>query len=166
MLCSCSFYLHEEHDASIDCRLSTERPDFQNAKGLWRSSSFGGGRSRRGSEQLTRPRPALSGQFMKSKFAGSVALLVTGILSPALWNATAAEAANSYVPFDGEKTTWHDAFERYDYLMDETTFAIAPFKRPESEKFAVGNPPKGQRRCIIVVPKKIAPRNPWSWQAC
>ena len=29
---------------------------------------------------------------MKSKFAGSVALLVTGILSPALWNATAAEA--------------------------------------------------------------------------
>ena len=66
---------------------------------------------------------------MKSKFAGSVALLVTGILSPALWNATAAEAANSYVAFDGEKTTWHDAFERYDFLMDETNFAIAPFKR-------------------------------------
>ena len=66
---------------------------------------------------------------MKSKFAGSVALLVTGILSPALWNATAAEAANSYVPFAGEKTTWHDGFDRYDYLMDETTFAIAPVKR-------------------------------------
>jgi hypothetical protein len=103
---------------------------------------------------------------MKSKFAGSVALLVIGVLSPALLNATAAEAANSYVPFDGEKTTWHDAFERYDFLMDETNFAIAPFKRPESEKFAVGNPPKGQRRCIVVVPKKIAPGNPWSWQAC
>ena len=103
---------------------------------------------------------------MKSKFAGSVALLVTGILSPALWNATAAEAANSYVPFDGEKTTWHDGFDRYDYLMDETTFAIAPFKRPESEKFAVGNPPKGQRRCIIVAPKQAARGNPWSWQGC
>ena len=103
---------------------------------------------------------------MKSKFAGSVALLVTGILSPALWNATAAEAANSYVPFDGEKTTWHDGFERYDYLMDETNFAIAPFKRPESEKFAVGNPPKGRRRCIIVVPKQAARGNPWSWQGC
>jgi len=101
---------------------------------------------------------------MKSKFAGSVALLVTGILSPALWNATAAEAANSYVPFDGEKTTWHDGFDRYDYLMDETTFAIAPFKRAESEKFAVGNPPKGQRRCIIVAPKQAARDNPWSWQ--
>jgi len=103
---------------------------------------------------------------MKSKFAGSVALLVTGILSPALWNATAAEAPNSYVPFDGEKTTWHDGFDRYDYLMDETTFAIAPFKRPESEKFAVGNPPKGQRRCIVVVPKQPGRGNPWSWQGC
>ena len=66
---------------------------------------------------------------MKSQFASSVALSVIGILSPALWNATAAEAANSYVPFDGERTTWHDGFDRYDYLMDETTFAIAPVKR-------------------------------------
>src|SRR6478736_9377148 len=82
------------------------------------------------------------GQFMKSKLAAPVALLVTGILFSALLNATAAEAPNSYVPFDGEKTTWHDGFERYDYLMDETNFAIASFKRPESEKFAVANPPK------------------------
>ena len=66
---------------------------------------------------------------MKSKFAGSVTLLVTGVVAPALWNATADEVANSYVPFDGEKTTWHDGFDRYDYLMDETTFAVAPFKR-------------------------------------
>ena len=84
--------------------------------------------------------------FMKSKLAASVALLVTGILASAFWNATVAEAANSYVPFDGEKTTWHDGFERFDYVMNEASFAIAPFKRPESEKFAVGNPPKGQRR--------------------
>src|SRR6266850_3078507 len=103
---------------------------------------------------------------MKSKFAGSVALLVTGILSPALWNATAAEAANSYVPFNGEKTTWHDGFDRYDYLMDEASFATTPFKRPDTEKFAVGNPPKGQRRCIVVVPKQAAAGRPWSWQAC
>src|SRR5689334_5990827 len=103
---------------------------------------------------------------MKSKLAASVALLVTGVLSSALWDATAAEAANSYVSFDGEKTTWHDGFERYDYLMDETNFAIAPFKRPESEKFAVGNPPKGQRRCIVVAPKQPARGNPWSWQGC
>jgi hypothetical protein len=103
---------------------------------------------------------------MKSEFAASVALLVAGILSPPLGNATAAQAPDSYVPFDGEKTTWRDGFDRYDYLMDETNFAIAPFKRPESEKFAVGNPPKGQRRCIVVVPKRTAPGHPWSWQAC
>lgn len=54
----------------------------------------------------------------------------------------------------------------YDYLMDETSFAITPFKRPDLEKFAVGNPPKGQRRCIIVAPKQPAAGHPWSWQAC
>jgi hypothetical protein len=78
----------------------------------------------------------------------------------------AAAAASTYVPFDGEKTTWHDDFDRYDYIMDETSFAITPFKRPESEKFAVGNPPKGQRRCIVVAPKHAAAGSPWSWQAC
>ena len=25
----------------------------------------------------------------------------------------------AYVPFDGEKTTWHDGFDRYDFVMDE-----------------------------------------------
>jgi hypothetical protein len=61
-----------------------------------------------------------------------------------------------YLPFEGEKTTWHEGFERFDYVMEEDSFAITPFKRPEGEKFAVGNPAKGQRRCIVVVPKKIA----------
>jgi hypothetical protein len=41
---------------------------------------------------------------MKSRFAASVALLVTGILCPVLWNASPARAANSYAPFDGEIT--------------------------------------------------------------
>src|SRR5205807_8856774 len=109
---------------------------------------------------------ALSGQFMKPKFAAAVSSLVTGILGPALWNVTAAEAPNSYVSFEGEKTTWHDGFDRFDYVMDEASFAITPFKRPESEKFAVGNPPKGQRRCIVVVPKQPSRGNRWSWQAC
>lgn len=103
---------------------------------------------------------------MKSKFAGPLALFVVGILSSPFWNSSAARAAETYVAFDGEKTTWHDGFERFDYVMDEASFAIAPFKRPESEKFAVGNPPKGQRRCIVVVPKQPARGNPWSWQAC
>jgi hypothetical protein len=103
---------------------------------------------------------------VKSILTRSRALFAAAALSPVFWNSSEAQAATSYAPFDGEKTTWHDGFERYDYLMDETSFAIAPFKRPESEKFAVGTPPKGQRRCIVVVPKQPARDNPWSWQAC
>src|SRR5689334_20049487 len=94
------------------------------------------------------------------------ALLASTLLATAFCNLSKASAATTYVPFDGEKTVWHDNFDRYDYLMDETTFAITPFKRPDSEKFAVGNPPKGQRRCIVVVPKRPAAGQPWSWQAC
>jgi len=83
-----------------------------------------------------------------------------------LVQSTLAAETPAYTPFTGEQTTWHDGFERYDYIMDEATLAITPFKRPENEKFAVGNPAKGQRRCIVVAPKKPAPGNPWSWQGC
>lgn len=98
----------------------------------------------------------------------SVAPLLFGvaILSSLFANPTLARGADTYVPFEGEKTTWHDNFDRYDYLMDEASFAITPFKRPGSEGFAVGTPPKGQRRCIVVAPKQPAPGHPWSWQAC
>lgn len=68
--------------------------------------------------------------------------------------------------FGNEKTLWHEGFDRYDFLMDETTLAITPIKAPENEKFGVGEPPKGQRRCIVIVPKKPAPGNPWSWRGC
>src|SRR6186997_1658338 len=103
---------------------------------------------------------------MKSRFSVSVALFAGGVLSAALWNPRGARAANLDLPFEGERTTWHEGFERFDYVMEEDSFAITPFKRPEGEKFAVGNPAKGQRRCIVVVPKKIATGHPWSWQGC
>jgi hypothetical protein len=77
-----------------------------------------------------------------------------------------AQAAETYIPFQGEKTAWHDGFDRYDFVMDDATLAIKPFKVPEGEKFAVGTPATGQRRCIVVVPKHTAPGIPWSWQAC
>lgn len=77
-----------------------------------------------------------------------------------------ATAAGQPVPFEGEKTSWHDGFDRYDFVMDEGTLAIRPFKRPEDERFGVRPPAKGQRRCIVVVPKTAAPGNPWSWQGC
>ncbi|MDB5031707.1 hypothetical protein [Mucilaginibacter sp.] len=75
-------------------------------------------------------------------------------------------AKSQQVPFTGEKSTWHEGFDRYDFIMDEETLAITPYKAPESEKFGVKDPEKGQRRCIIVVPKKAAAGNPWSWQGC
>ncbi len=103
---------------------------------------------------------------MKATFSARIALLAAGILWAGFWSPRVARAASIYVPFNGEKTTWHDGFERYDYLLDEASFAITPFKRPDSEKFAVGVPPKGQRRCIVVVPKQAAPGHPWSWQGC
>jgi hypothetical protein len=88
------------------------------------------------------------------------------VFATILWNPKIARAAVDYLPFEGEKTTWHDGFDRYDFVMDDATLAIKPFKAPEGEKFAVGTPAKGQRRCIVVVPKQAAGGNPWSWQGC
>jgi sugar lactone lactonase YvrE/pimeloyl-ACP methyl ester carboxylesterase len=68
--------------------------------------------------------------------------------------------------FSGEKSTWHDGFVRYDYLMDEETLEITPFKAPEGEKFGVKDPPRGKRRCIVVAPREPAAGNPWSWRGC
>src|SRR4051812_46662130 len=80
--------------------------------------------------------------------------------------ARGADAAEAPAPFEGEHVAWHDGFDRYDFVMDEQTLAIKPFKAPEGEKFGVRDPDKGQRRCIVVVPKHAAPRNPWSWRGC
>ncbi|HEX2751324.1 MAG TPA: hypothetical protein VHM91_25165, partial [Verrucomicrobiales bacterium] len=83
-----------------------------------------------------------------------------------LLNTSAVRGGEAYVPFDGGKSAWHDGFERYDYMMDEATLAITPFQAPEGEKFGVKDPAKGQRRCIVVVPKQAAEGAPWSWQGC
>jgi len=97
---------------------------------------------------------------MKLGFVGVLFLL------GAITNFSLPTFAQPYTPFEGGKSAWHDGFDRYDFVMDEATFAITPFKRPEGEKFAVGAPSAGQRRCIVVVPKQAARGNPWSWQAC
>src|SRR5262245_13589752 len=83
-----------------------------------------------------------------------------------LWTLHSTQAAESPVPFAGGLSAWHDGFERHDFLMDESTLSITPFQRPDGENFGVGAPPKGQRRCIVVVPKQAAPGRPWSWQGC
>ena len=46
-------------------------------------------------------------------------------------------AADPTPPFEGEKSTWHDGYARFDYLMDDTTLEIQPFKRNADEKFGI-----------------------------
>jgi len=81
-------------------------------------------------------------------------------------HAAGQPAPSSPPAFDGGKSTWHDDFVRYDFLMDKETFEITPFTRPENERFGVGTPAAGKLRCIVVAPQNPAPGNPWSWQGC
>jgi pimeloyl-ACP methyl ester carboxylesterase len=71
-----------------------------------------------------------------------------------------------FIPFEGAKSTWHEGFDRYDFMMDEQSLAIIPFKAPEGEGFGVKDPPNEHRRCIVIVPKKFAPGYPWTWRGC
>jgi pimeloyl-ACP methyl ester carboxylesterase len=80
------------------------------------------------------------------------------------WSSEIAHAADVYTPFEGEKSSWHEGFNRFDFVMDEGSLDITPFKRPEGEGFGVKAPDKGKRRCIVIVPRQPAPGNPWSWQ--
>lgn len=73
--------------------------------------------------------------------------------------------ADEYTPFDGRKSSWHDGFDRYDYLMDEESLDIQPFERDAGEKFGIKDPPRGKRRCVVIVPRTPAPGNPWSCAA-
>jgi pimeloyl-ACP methyl ester carboxylesterase len=67
--------------------------------------------------------------------------------------------------FEGEKTSWH-GFDRYDLVLNDEDLSIAPFQRPAGENTLVGEPPAGQRRCVVIVPQKTAPGAPWSWRGC
>src|SRR5580704_9087358 len=68
----------------------------------------------------------------------------------------AGTAADGYVPFVGEKTTWHEGFDRYDFIMDDATGAITPMTAPASEmtSFGIDESVKGgKRRSVVVVPR-------------
>jgi hypothetical protein len=99
--------------------------------------------------------------------------LLAAFFVPVLLRAQQPAQVTAQQPvFSGEHSTWHDGFDRYDFIMDEQTLAITPYERPASdmapkgEGFGVKDPPAGKRRCIVVVPHNPAPGNPWSWQAC
>ncbi|HZZ70966.1 MAG TPA: hypothetical protein VFE24_01860 [Pirellulales bacterium] len=78
----------------------------------------------------------------------------------------ASVAAADYVPFAGKESVWHEGYQRFDFVMDEKTLAISPWKGTADEHFGVKDPDPGERRCIVVVPKEAAPGRPWSWRGC
>jgi hypothetical protein len=55
------------------------------------------------------------------------------IAATAYFTTNKSEAADGYVPFSGVKTAWHEGFDRYDFVMDDTTGAITPIVAPASE---------------------------------
>lgn len=88
------------------------------------------------------------------------------LLAVLLTHCATAVGQDSYTSFEGEKTQWHDGFDRYDYLLDEESMTIQPFHRDPNEQFGIKDPPPGKRRCVVVVPKTRAAGNPWSWRGC
>lgn len=76
-----------------------------------------------------------------------------------------ARASAQSTTFTGPHTSWH-GFDRYDFLMDESTGEIQPTTADPNAGNAVGPAVPGKRHCIIVVPQRPANGNPWSWQAC
>ncbi len=100
--------------------------------------------------------------FQRAGFALLAAMLVAA--TPCGLNELLA--AEGAAAFEGETTAWHEGFARYDFVMDEQSLAISPSKPPAGEKFGVGDPAKGQRRGIVIVPKEAAPGRPWSWRGC
>ncbi len=91
------------------------------------------------------PEPRVPGD-LKMRTVSSLAILVVVSLahSPAV-------AAN--------EPSWH-GLDRHDYVMDEQTLAIKPLEATTGDE-PVGD---GRPRCILVVPKKPASGNPWSWR--
>ncbi len=79
--------------------------------------------------------------------------------------APSPKAAESPKAFSSEKTSWH-GFDRYDFLLDDEKLSIEPFKAAADEKNGIKGEVKGKRRCVVVVPKKAAEGNPWSWRGC
>ena len=73
-----------------------------------------------------------------------------------VWASSSARAADGYVPFQGEKTTWH-GYDRYDFIMDDATGAITPMTALEKEVTTFGIDvalKDGKRRGVVVVPRR------------
>src|SRR5436309_15240240 len=104
---------------------------------------------RNASSQITRPPKLIA--------VATVAFSVCAFVGNIHAAGQPAPAQSSPPAFDGGKSTWHDDFVRYDFLMDKETFEITPCTRPDNERFGVGTPRAGKLRCLVGVPNNPAP---------
>jgi hypothetical protein len=77
----------------------------------------------------------------------------------------AAQTPAALTGLPAEKSSWH-GYDRYDFVLDIESGTIIPSRAVPGEGDGVGVPAKGQRRCILIVPKQAAPGHPWSWRGC
>jgi neutral ceramidase len=101
------------------------------------------------------PESEMCGDLRMRAFT-SLAILVAVAL---VHGPNVAAGAEAYATFEGEKTSWH-GFDRYDFVMDEQTLAITPLETATDDKARN----EARAGCILVVPKRPARGNPWSWR--
>ena len=71
-----------------------------------------------------------------------------------------AKAADEPAASARAKAVWQDGSARHDFVMDEQTLAIQPLERAADDKAGSD----GRAVCILVVPRRPASGNPWSWR--
>src|SRR6202051_439074 len=97
--------------------------------------SLKGGLYGNGPAATLKPRHNLPMNSSRRHFRSGLKLFFAAAI---VWTSSNATAAGVYVPFAGEKTTWHEGFDRYDFIMDDATGAITPIKAPASEGTSFG----------------------------
>jgi len=95
-------------------------------------------------------------RISRSAYQGIATIVFASIFSTSM--DTKAQEASPAV--GNAKATWHDGSARYDFVMDEQTLAIKPLAVATDDKAGSD----GGVRCTLVVPKKAASGNPWSWR--
>jgi neutral ceramidase len=94
--------------------------------------------------------------IIRYAYRGVAAIVLASMFSASV----GTKAADELPAIEGPKGTWHDGSARYDFVMDEQTLAIKPSTMTTDENAGSDGPV----RCILVVPKKAAFGNPWSWR--
>lgn len=74
-----------------------------------------------------------------------------------------ARSRETLATFTGHKSSWH-GFDRFDFVMDQSSFAIQPIDAPADEGTGINGNGDGQLRCVVVAPKVAAADKPWSWR--